>query len=1016
MSKNKWWKKLVVAGLSLVCGTSAIGGISTLSTSAETTDSLKIVYNEEELSAEFGGTYKDDTGKSGVRIRSQKSGVAAEGSSFSFENQFQGDFEMDFRVTSKTPFTYKEGSTGGYTHTLTANPDSAITNDNMNPFLDLKEVGIRFQSNSDAEKYFIVYIRGTCTVGAENYNAANTSATVFVSGDMAGLTASGRGYGIPVGATSYVAQWYKNSTNIGGTSFSNYTATSSSDRTEAPTTSNLVKFDAENMKVYVNATNVGNINSDYRNRFSDTNTNADVLVRDLSNNNYITDSYTLGKLSTLTKEDFADGYTVSVEFSDVTANDCVGNVNFCNVVSNPGQYGTLAQAYDRYADMTVYSINGTSFTDENVALEGYIIPKVERAQTDFITYNADEFTVTEDTTVKSYAEKGLLIKSKNSGKNAENTGFSFADTMVGEFSTSFRIPSQNAYLYSAKTSWATHYVKEKSLSAVYGDKYNLYQDVKEVAFTFTSKRNPDKWFRVYIYGGAQSYAYATSARVEVCGDLVGQKDPDGVQRYGYGLKDGAYSNAINNTPLCGTSFCDFNMTSGKNVVPTLANGIRFDPKTMCVYATDGGVDHITKSEKLVRDMTDNSGVTWYNPTQKMFGEISSEDFIGGYDVSVSFTDVTPDDAYGLPTDADGYAWMNGAYDEVTSPYARYPQMIIYSLNGQNFNYVDTNKLVNQTVPVIGGANKSIVLIGEVCDLTPLYYDATSGNTIDVYGTVSVSNDGETYSVLERSSDGKYLYTPNSYEKIWVKYEGFGDATGYKAEQVISTVSVFDQIIPQLAFVDGLTNRYDFTDGKDAKPKRISASDIVILNRQDEVKTYDVSVESVVLPNGTAVKVTALNYLDAGDYVVTYFVKDSFGNESRLVRTITVGDFSAPVIDVVEKFECNKGETLDLSATLSDYSEIAAKQIVVYQDGKVISEGAEFSAEKAGEYTVCYTAVDEFGNEMKREVSLIVYGQSDFSIMLPIILSIVFFSIAGIGLVSGVVLTVLLFCKRKKEEK
>ena len=1011
MNKSKSWKKLIAAGLSLICGVSALGGVATLPSMAEETEPLMLVYNEEILSAEFGGTYKDDAGKSGVRIRSQKSGIEAEGSSFSFENDFQGDFEMDFRVTSKTPFTYKEGSTGGYTHTLNANPDSAITNDNMNPFLDLKEVGIKFTSATDASKYFIVYIRGTCTAGTENYNAANTSATVFVAGDVAGLPSPERGYGIPVGATSYISQWYKNSTNIGGTSFSNYTATSSGDRTEAPTTSNLVKFDADDMKVYVNATNVGNPNSDYRNRFADINTSANVLVRDLSNNDYITDDYTLARLSTLSKEDFANGYTVSVEFSDVTANDCVGDVNFCDAVISPGQYATLSSAYNRYADMTVYAVNGTSFTQENVALDGYMIPKVERAQTDFITYNADEFTVTEDTTVKSYTEKGLLIQGKKSGMGAENTGFSFSNTMVGEFSTSFRIISQNPYSYSAKTSWATHYIAEKSVSAVYGDTYNLYQDVKEVAYTFTSKRNPEKYFKVYIYGGAQSFAYATSARVEVCGDTVGQKDPDGVQRYGYGLKDGKYSNAINNTPLFGTSFCDFNMTSGKSVVPTLANGIRFDPKTMCVYATDGGTTHIDRTEKLVRDMTDNSGVTWYNPTQKMFGEISSEDFIGGYDVSVSFTDVTPNDAYGAPTTTDGYAWLEGAYDEVSVPYARYPQMIIYSLNGQKFEYMDTNKLRDESTPLIGGAMQSIALFGKACDVTPLYYDATSGYTIDVYGTVSLSTDGEHYTTIEKNEDGKYLYTPNAYGTLWVTYEGFGDNSGHTAQKVVAKISVYDDILPQLDFAEGLINRYDFTNGKDAKPKRISVSDIVILNRQDEVKTYDVSIEGITLPNGTAVKVTALNYLDAGNYVVSYLVKDSFGNENRLVRTIEVGDFSAPVISVAEKFECNQGDTVDLTAVITDYSKVKTAQIVVVKDGQQVSKGAEFVADKAGEYTVCYTAIDEFGNEMNREVCLTVYGQSD----LPITLSIIFFSIAGIGLVTGAVFTALLV-KRKKEEK
>ncbi len=768
-----------------------------------------------------GDTFGSDSGKSGLQIKTKGSGDAAEGAGFTFAQSFDGNFEMDFRVQSQKTYAHPD-VTAGYPHYLASgnNKQKYTLEDELNPYADVQQLEITFTSKFDASKYFTVFIRG-----GDAGVAFAASAGVYVPGDEIFATdLQGNkqyGYGLTY-------QWdYINSVNteftyfqesngsltkeyginslhnynnwltpLHGTSFSNFTTLGSSDSTAKPTTSNLVKFDAENMKVYVNAGKKGNT-------YSTLNTTADVLVRDIGANNgfrvhkngsnsELADNQRPVALGSLSSEDFADGYTVSVKFSDITSNDTTGD---SSVFGGAGQYPTIIDpAYDRYANLLLYSVNGESVTGVKD------VPTRKASQ--FVTVTDSTKLSAIDNTANAYdGDKGLLITSEGNSANAhgealENTGFTFNDTMVGEFSTSFRITSEKQY-QSTKKGWDTHYVRDGRQDTIYNDAYNPYQDVREVGLTFTSVSNPDKRFTVYLAGAVQSYAYAVSARVSIYGDTLNEAKltgEDGITHYGYGLDEGGkWSAARDNTWLFGTSFSNCNINSSGTTIEALANSIRFDPVEMKVYAggtLGGDYGRSTMTEKLVRDLTTNAGV-WDGDEYalRVFKTLSAEDFAGGYTVSVAFTDMTSSDflcptwtsngsTYTTPDNA--YVSYSAHYQDYGAAYDRHVNMTIYSLNGVSFASERADNVVEATDdrPVVTTAISGINPFVEN-DITPVYYDKYEGN-VAVDGIVSVSTDNVSFTPVQ-AVEGRYLWKPSGVNNnYYVRYENFSNGRGMYA--------------------------------------------------------------------------------------------------------------------------------------------------------------------------------------------------------------------------------------------
>ena len=1056
MKQRKWKGKIAALSLSLVCAACVgTGAFALADASAATSENYTLSYDTDLIKTAHGGTYADDMGKSGLRVTTVRSGNSADGADFAFENEFSGTFEMDFRVQSAQ--TYAHSGSGGWTHYITGGKTKYGLSDLLNPYADVQELSFTFTSKSDPSKYFTVFFRG-----GDMQTAFLPSAGVQVVGDeiFAADTQGEKHYGygltyqwdnasgvhkelakFQTGDGNMTATYGINDTRnyenwltpVNGTSFSNFISKNSGDSTAQPTTSNLIKFDAENMKVYINAGKGGNT-------YSTLNTTADVLLRDLSGNEgfgiydkgsgELADNQRPLALGSLSATDFADGYTVSVCFADITDNATVGDSSYFGGITN---YPTIIDTpYERYADMTIYSINGEALTADNVSTQTYN-RRYSISQKDLFTYNSTNVTIEEnvalsgENALQAYTEKGLVVKAKKSGKEAIGTSFGFKDEMVGEFSTTFRVVSEKSYSYSklaTSESWSTHYATTDHYGEAYSDSFNPYQDLKEVGFTFTSVSDPTKKFTVYIYGGATTgVAYATSARVQIDGETVGQSDDNGVMRYGYGLrvKEGVltHGDVRDNTPLYGTSFSQFNTNTNKDALgerKTIPSGLRFDPLTMRVYATAASDSERQGGEDvLVRDLTDNSYVTWYEGKEWQFRTLSKEDFVSGYTVSVQFTDVT---ANGFTADsASGCGWFEeGGYDPLTQAYDRVPKMVFYSINGQNLEYFSlkngvtvAGKIKDEVAPQVM-PSETVAMIDTPLNITPVCYDVFSKNNVSV-GTVAVSQNGEAYQTVQ-PTDGKYLYAADEYGSLNVRYSGFADESRNAATYVI-TIPIEDRIAPTMEFVDGLVNEYDYTNGTDTKPV-IVTDDIVITNPIEGVKTYKIVIRTV-LPSGNETYTTKFPYYAAGDYTVIYEVTDNFGNFGTIERVIKVGDFTAPVVTAPESVESKLGDKVTLAPTeIEDVSDVTTK-VTVYKGEEKVYDGDEFVAKEAGEYRVVYTVTDAYGNVTETESVLTVVGESvEKGLDTFEILSIVFFAISALGIVCGAVWLVVV--KRGKDDE
>ena len=795
--------KLSVSALLLTASLVCTGvGVQNWNVNAETaSDGYTLVCDSDVFTTTENYAYsksltvdEGESGKKGVLVTANKTGRAAEGSTFTLQEQMSGNFELDFRVFSEVAYTYG-GLSGGYTHMVNAtnkqtpkvvagyednNTTRPMANDNMNPFLDLKEVGIKFTSATDASKYFIVYVRGTC--GAGEYIASATMATVYIGGDPYDLVGKDRGYGINQHPNSdyNVAQWRGwQATTIRGTTFSNYMAKSSGDREETATTSNLVKFDAENMMVYVNDGAGGN-------NFAKYSQTADVLVRDLTNNDYFPNDYERNGFKTLSASDFANGYNVSVCYSDVTDNDCVGDVGFCDKISNSGQYGTLSEAHDRQANMVIYSVNGKSVSATDLPGRTNVKPS------ELISYNESELTVTDNKANSVFNGSGLNIRSVATGDDVEGVGFNFNGYMLGDFDMTFGVTSQKNYKKLDTSKAWTHYTRDTMLNMT-SDEFNPYADVQEVAVKFASKSNPNKFFTMYLRNGATSMAYNTTARVFVNGDK---------NAMGFGLTNGVSKGNKAFTQLPGTSFS--NLGYGIGEVAPLPHKIRFDVETMSVYATAYEGASMKEKELLVRDLTDSSMFTWYKDDREFYKSLTKEDFADGYTVSVSFTGVTADTCVGNASALSQFGSPEGGYVTFDEAYARYADMTIYSLNGQEFGYTGS-KMTDSNAPIVAPTATEIKVF-ESNDITPLYYDVVDGNDPAVNGKVYVSLDNATYTEITADADGKYLYTAEVAKNVYyVKYEGFEDKQGNVLESVVCELACD---APYVAMEKGASIRID----------------------------------------------------------------------------------------------------------------------------------------------------------------------------------------------------------------
>lgn len=676
-----------------------------------------------------------DAGKTGLHLKSVKSGTDAEGTTITYGGALSGAFSMDFRVFSE--YTYQgaypfiannvagntaaerdAGTNTGIHFTYAAGGVGAERwtkqeNDNFNPYQDLKQVNIVFSSITNPDVKFSVNVYGS---QPQSNLASRVSARVAIPGST-----WARGYGQTSAAAGSTAN---NNWNLDTCTSIDSTFTNNMYRPDVNNPVNI-QFDPATMTV-----------------FSETGGTRQV-IRTLTNNDWWASSSAERNAyyGTLPEGSFDDGYTVSIVFADVTANSQTIDYTVGQTFDN-GKYsyaslyeedGTTLKTYDRYANMVIYSMNGVSFDKP----------------TDSVTENTAATTaggVTLDAAKYENGGKALHLTTSKTGDAAEGTTFTVNNTFTGDFETDFRVYSQKTYTPKDTTKAGTDFVSwsGSAHANIMSDTFNPYLDLREVAFTFTSVTDSSKWVRMYVLGvqnnNGGGHANAVSAHGYSSLDASGAHWGGGYYGYGlsdkgtYGMANGANSNyyLVESTPFQNASFSNYVLTNknAQNISNSMVVG--FDVDALQIWGYDG------VNKYVIRDFTNANGVhtgqvsRWPN-----FFSLDSNPFAAGYTVDITFTQVTADN---FTSEGSSYSWADASYAALTEQYARTPNMLVYSMKDGDTALAVNNGLIKQakTTPAVKATVSGETSVGSTLTVVPTVTDAKAG-ALTYTGAISWKN-------------------------------------------------------------------------------------------------------------------------------------------------------------------------------------------------------------------------------------------------------------------------------------
>ncbi len=859
-----------------------------------------------------------DDGKSGLLISSVETGENAEGASLAFKNRLYDDFSMDFRVFSQESYE-------GFFVTNANDP----TDDRYNPFLDLKEVGIKITSATDPTKSFTIDVHGS-----SSWSIPTVCVSAYVEGEK---FTSGvyRGYGVK---TDDNAQRANYATQLNGTSFVNASPNELNECTS-------VSVDMETLKVYGVSRDVEIVSK------TPAVTEKKVLVRDLATNENPNGVAITGALLTLSPEDFRDGYYVSVEFNDVNSNDTevrktqyngTGNGFFSSCETVPLRENVVTM-YERTANMIVYSINGQSL-NKNAGF--WVDSKTDVYGT--AVYNGGQGG-------QAWSGDVLRLHTQESGLNAEGASFDYAGVKTGAFEQEFAV-------YTWQTSHSLYSVAQSRFNGGNGleDDQNPQPTLKQVAFDFVSVSNPDAKFTLYVRSnGTSGNMIIPEARVEIPADRIYTNNYE----KGYGLKAGESFDGAMQTQIDG-GFKGTNVNANYNV-----SKIKFDASEMKVYGVREG-DYV-----LIRDLAENSGTGV--PTDYC-ASLSADAFAEGYTVSFRVCDVTRNGLGAWPnrnpanvandlnsgrvynkngTITASAAWSY-EFDAEAYP-TRTPEIWFAGLKTTDIADLNTSAtaMYNKQAPIVKTGE---LIKGIACELAPTFGGLLSTGA-NVAGEISYANGEETGSI-PAGSDGKYLFTAQSYGTytLTIPVEWNGSVVNREVK-----VRVRDITAPTIALKDGVQNSW-IINGSEEKPELLETD----VEFSDDSGVCEIEISVKLDKKDIAI---ADAFGKAGVYEITYTAKDEFLNIASVTRTFTVyeEDVEAPIISVYGgDLVVKVGERVSVPTyrCFDNYSGELSADVKVYFNGSEIeiTDGA-FMASAEGEYKLVYSAVDEKGNETQEEI-------------------------------------------------
>lgn len=246
------------------------------------------------------------------------------------------------------------------------------------------------------------------------------------------------------------------------------------------------------------------------------------------------------------------------------------------------------------------------------------------------------------------------------------------------------------------------------------------------------------------------------------------------------------------------------------------------------------------------------------------------------------------------------------------------------------NYKNMSISENRTFIVADTTKPQITLVSD-----PEHFTSPVG-TYEEEGFSAIDNyDGDiTDKVTTSEKDGIITYTVT-------------DSSG-NTVSVERTIIYKDVVAPTISLADGAD--IQFTIGKDFADPGFSATDDV-----------DGDITSKVTVDGS------VDGHKSGTYTLTYSVVDSSDNKFEIKRTVKVGDFTAPTIQL----KSLSNPYIKIESAFSDPGFTASDNV----DGDITSKvkvSGSVNTNKVGTYTITYSVSDSAGNSTKQSRTIYVY--------------------------------------------
>ena len=398
-------------------------------------------------------------------------------------------------------------------------------------------------------------------------------------------------------------------------------------------------------------------------------------------------------------------------------------------------------------------------------------------------------------------------------------------------------------------------------------------------------------------------------------------------------------------------------------------------------------------EYYFEETPDTAAFTYSCPVYNVLdgeGNLSVKEYFAGSTLSV---DYNAKDYIELTANTDGSAQFVNALNT-------YGFEMRFKVNGTNF----------QTVSVILSDKDTELALNLYISGQGLYFNLNGTGNVKLFDlsasseiiftydnlTHSVSVNGTTRTVRYDKAGGAFEGFATGKAMLTVAVSGVDASVTEKAsieltslnKQVIKNLE-YDSLAPEIVFVSDAGGLYDI--GDTATTPECFVSDVLsptTENLKISVNKVDTG-EYITALNGVRLEkadydIYNIRFEEYGTYLVTFSVKDAFGNAKDLTFNFYVLDTEEPQAALTGDYATSGkvGKTVTLAtcnatdnSTASD--KITIKKFVVDPNGKwtYLADGTDsITLTEAGVYKVYYRVIDETGNNVMLQYSIIAEGK------------------------------------------